>query len=935
MFGFVFRKMLSKKWMIISLLIGNLLMVAIAAANPMYSNAVLQRTLTQRLAAYQQEKSAHAGAIYLRASVSDTGGASVVSFDNLKALENSFAQMVDTLDVKQLSMSTYYRRGATRTKPVELAAGQTAEITLDLVSYSKVGDHVTIVHGDMFTGELNDNVIEVIVNEKTYNERNLVIGQDLACVTIVDREAKPYKLRVVGVYKNANGDDPYWRNSPDTWSDYCLMDQDLFQKMFIDDDKDRKNIDLELYSVLDYTDMRSYKVPAMVETLEDFRRSFDGYGARIVTVNFRDILDDFIPESTKLTATITVLQAPILVMLMAFVFMVSRQMLEMEQNEIAVFKSRGAAKRQIIGLYFLQSLIVAVMCFAGGIPLGVLVCTMLGASNAFLEFVQRSALPIELSETVWIYGGIAALFSMCTMVLPVFKFANIGIVDHKRQKNRKLKQPWWQLVFLDVVLLVLSLYSLNQYKGQEEYLAQQVMDGASMDPVLFLSSSVFMLGCGLLVLRLLPLLIRIVFLIGKRWWSPALYASFLRILRTKANQGFLVVFLVLTVAMGIFNTQTARTINANAEEMIRYNIGADVVLQERWGQTDPGSPVKEPDYGKYALLREMGAEQYTKVLVDKSAHANVGNNQKTNRTTLMGIHTKEFGQVAWFKNDLLSPHWYKYLNAMAQNSSAILVSTNFRDDYGYRLGDTLTFTNGSNNETSGIIYGFVDYWPSFAPISLVEKKDGTVEEQKNYLIVANLGQLEASCGVEPYQIWINAKESTQFVYEFVAKQGVVITAFQDSAAEIIAQKNDPIYQGTNGILTIGFIIVLVLCATGFLIYWILSIQSRTMQFGIFRAMGMSMREILGMLCNEQVFISGVSIAAGVVVGRLGSTLFVPLIQIAYSAADRVIPLEIISQSGDFVRLGVVIGLMIAVCMVALGVLISKIRISQALKLGED
>jgi len=36
-----------------------------------------------------------------------------------------------------------------------------------------------------------------------------------------------------------------------------------------------------------------------------------------------------------------------------------------------------------------------------------------------------------------------------------------------------------------------------------------------------------------------------------------------------------------------------------------------------------------------------------------------------------------------------------------------------------------------------------------------------------------------------------------------------------------------------------------------------------------------------------------------------------------------------------VRLGVVIGLMIAVCMVALGVLISKIRISQALKLGED
>ena len=56
--------------------------------------------------------------------------------------------------------------------------------------------------------------------------------------------------------------------------------------------------------------------------------------------------------------------------------------------------------------------------------------------------------------------------------------------------------------------------------------------------------------------------------------------------------------------------------------------------------------------------------------------------------------------------------------------------------------------------------------------------------------------------------------------------------------------------------------MLLLCITGFLIYWILSIQSRTLQFGIFRAMGMSMGEILTMLVNEQLFITGVSIAAG-------------------------------------------------------------------------
>ena len=86
---------------------------------------------------------------------------------------------------------------------------------------------------------------------------------------------------------------------------------------------------------------------------------------------------------------------------------------------------------------------------------------------------------------------------------------------------------------------------------------------------------------------------------------------------------------------------------------------------------------------------------------------------------------------------------------------------------------------------------------------------------------------------------------------------------------------------------------------------------------------MSKGEILSMLVNEQFFISGASIAAGVAVGQIGSKLFVQLIQIAYSSADKVIPLEIISASGDYVRLGAVIGLMIVVCMAVLAVLKKK------------
>jgi hypothetical protein len=52
MIKFVIRKMLNKKWLMAALLIGNILLVAIAAGNPMYTNAALQRMLTNKFSDY-------------------------------------------------------------------------------------------------------------------------------------------------------------------------------------------------------------------------------------------------------------------------------------------------------------------------------------------------------------------------------------------------------------------------------------------------------------------------------------------------------------------------------------------------------------------------------------------------------------------------------------------------------------------------------------------------------------------------------------------------------------------------------------------------------------------------------------------------------------------------------------------------------------------
>ena len=794
----------------------------------------------------------------------------------------------------------------------------------------------------MYSDEAKDGVIEVVVSQKALIKQNLLLNEVLELPKVTDADGNPWKIQVVGIYDAADPEDHYWYKSPSSYETQLMMSQQLYEDMFGSMVRlPCKSMGL-WFVVMDYHDVTVDNAEFLYQEAkkdaalhkERNNTSFNEY--------YSGILEQYLVDAARVRVTLRILQIPIYALLAAFIFMVSGQILSMEQSEISVIKSRGAGRRQILGIYLLQSVLVAGVSLAVGLPLSAAICQVLGSANAFLEFVSRKALQVRYTADVWLYGCGAALLSMLAMVLPSIRYARLSIVAQK-QKKRKSDKPWFQRFYLDILLLGVSLYGLYTFNGQKAALAQKVLEGEGLDPLLYLSSSLFVIGAGLVALRIVPLIAWLVYNIGKKQWSPAMYSSFLQVMRTRSSQGYIIAFLVITLAIGIFNAQTARTINANEENRIAYMNGADIVLQEAWedNRDEAQNPddligfqlrYTEPDFGKYNALE--GAEVITKVMYDEGAYCSLKEGSRSVPCLLMGINVKEFGECVDFQTDLLPVHWYEYLNAMAVSPRAVLVSTNLQD-FGYELGDSIYYRSAEGNRCHGIIYGFVDYWPGYNPKTTITASDGTSKEVSHFLVVAHLRYIQNNWGVTPYQIWMKAKDSTDFIYDFARESDVHFTTFRDSRAQLIELKNDPIFQGTNGILTLCFVVVLLLCAVGFLIYWILSIRSRTLLMGIFRAMGMTLGEIVGMLANEQVLISGVSIALGVGVGLIASKLYVPLVQLAYASTDTVLPLQIISDSGDMARLLCLVAAMVILCMVILGVLVKKIKISQALKLGED
>ena len=64
-------------------------------------------------------------------------------------------------------------------------------------------------------------------------------------------------------------------------------------------------------------------------------------------------------------------------------------------------------------------------------------------------------------------------------------------------------------------------------------------------------------------------------------------------------------------------------------------------------------------------------------------------------------------------------------------------------------------------------------------------------------------------------------------------------------------------------------------------------------------------------------------------------MFVPMLQQAYAATNQVLPMKLITETSDMMRLYLVIAGVMIVCLVVLITLLFKLNVTKALKLGEE
>ena len=212
MLRFVLRKMINKKWMVCALLIGNILLIGITCSNPMYTQAILQRTLTRSLARTLSEKNSYPGTITVRANTSIARNPEILATDEtVKAMPGTFG--VEALEVVSHFFVNNCRMESTLER--EVISGKNIAVG----TLSGLEAHSSVVMGRFMSDQPDaDGVIEAMVSERALIEQNLMLDEVLELGNVTDENENPVRVKVVGVFTNSRSDDAYWVRTPSGYS---------------------------------------------------------------------------------------------------------------------------------------------------------------------------------------------------------------------------------------------------------------------------------------------------------------------------------------------------------------------------------------------------------------------------------------------------------------------------------------------------------------------------------------------------------------------------------------------------------------------------------------------------------------------------------------------------------------------------------------------
>jgi putative ABC transport system permease protein len=161
-----------------------------------------------------------------------------------------------------------------------------------------------------------------------------------------------------------------------------------------------------------------------------------------------------------------------------------------------------------------------------------------------------------------------------------------------------------------------------------------------------------------------------------------------------------------------------------------------------------------------------------------------------------------------------------------------------------------------------------------------------------------------------------------------------VIAMRGSREAIEAEQARPERTGVFGILSVGFVAAALLTLLGFLLQAFISFRRRYIEFGVLRAIGLSVGQMITFLGIEQILLIAAGITAGTALGVFVSDLFIPFLQVGSARFIDIPPFVVLIAWSDIAKIYAVFGFMMVAAVASMIWFLLRLKIFEAVKLGE-
>ncbi|MFK7803557.1 MAG: ABC transporter permease [Anaerolineae bacterium] len=932
------KRLSARPIMTLAIIFGLTVSVALMMSVPLYADAVNFRLLEERLA-NQTERNNRPPFAYLYNYVGAWHDP-VEQADVDPVTAYMMNEAGDILGLPTLEAVTHYETGDFRLFPADAPRVTDRQYGIDIFRFSYTSDiesHIKLVSGEWPSVSRGGGSVEVLLRDSIAEELGLTAGTEYLTYDLRSPLGKPLTIpvRLAGTWRAIDAEDSYWLYGPDSYQDRMIVPEETWSGRIAGTLSDEIFLG-GWYLVLDGSSVTTAKVERLLA------------GAAAVDRKIAELLPESGPlqspaaslegyrrDARALTFQLLAFNVPTIALAFAFTGLVIGLVVDDRRNETAIMRSRGETVSQILVRFLFEGALIGIVSLVLGSGLAWLFTRAMGQVRSFLDFSAGTELRVLFIPLGWVIGVGTVLLFLFTAVWPMRTAAGFTIVSYRASQARERQKPWWQRSYLDVILLGLALFGTYQLRQQNGF---TVGGGIFDNPLLFLLPALVILASILIFLRILPILMEGLSKALTLTDSIGLLQATRNLSRTASFFTTPFILLAVTVSLSIYTASLARTMDFQLFDESWYKIGADLNLfttQNPFGD--------EGRFGGFGSVDDSASDAYLFLPISEYENvdgvndatrigrypATVGNGETIVEAEFVGVDYDTFPDIAYWREDFSRYRLSTLMNSLALAEDAILVSESFLANNGLQAGDEVEMVvqlEGGLVRINPIITGSFELFPTWYPA-----EDGEI-------VVGRLDRLFEQAGAEfPYRLWMTTDgklDNENLRVDLLSRQ-IIGSTWDEPFSRVQTEQTEPARQGLFGLLSIGFVAAVLLTVVGFFLYMFFSFRRRTVELGVLRSVGLPFDRMIRLLGWELALLMGSGLAWGSVMGIVVSFLFIPYLQVGRDPADLVPPYLVEIAWNSVWQIYVLFGLLFIVVLFAVSTLLSRMKLFQAIKLGES